>query len=566
MGKRLLALALALVTTQWLFFSTNPNTLGYPTPPFFGTLGFAIFIVATHIALYLIFSLKLKQKSHKYALFTTAAAIVSAGLAFTKGSFIDQFLLGIMSVSTTFITIYLLALTHSSFGAISEVVAVPFVIAFNWYKSVLTSLQNIWLTLTIKNTPKMRIKNTTAITVILGVIITIPVILVLVGLLSSADPIFSKLISNLFSLEWFRVENWVIIRTIALVLTAIIVLPFFSFKIKERFVSRLGANSNLGKLPGVAYILSLSVLTVISLFLVIQFKYLFANVAETELIQFGVQTYSEYVRRGFSELLLVSVVIYLVSGFSFVVYRSAKQASALQLINFLLLSEAAIFVLSIFRRIYLYQSLHGFTRVRIYGGAFLILMIVLTAILALRHLKPKAQWYIYELLATFAFVFIITGISVDTLITNYSPPTVNGEVDYVYISRLSADAADGWLAAYSHTKDEVDKIAAKPEYTNDDKRKIIYAYQSLNHIKYEYEYLAWKNGKPIGPPIMPQRLPTETKQRNLSESRAFIKLQERISIDELNSTIGKAQVLYNQIHPNEYQNLIDRGMDSPLVN
>lgn len=52
------------------------------------------------------------------------------------------------------------------------------------------------------------------------------------------------------------------------------------------------------------------VTVVLGSFLIVEFPYVFANVAETSLSKFGVATYSEYVKRGFFEFLLVSVIVY----------------------------------------------------------------------------------------------------------------------------------------------------------------------------------------------------------------------------------------------------------------
>jgi hypothetical protein len=110
-------------------------------------------------------------------------------------------------------------------------------------------------------------------------------------------------------------------------------------------------------------------------FLIVQWPYIFAHVAaETDLSQFGVATYSEYVKRGFIELLFISGILYSLLWVGLLTLRSKKEKTfhALQIIQSGVIVLFSIFLLSIARRILLYWDLHGLSLIRIYGGVFLL--------------------------------------------------------------------------------------------------------------------------------------------------------------------------------------------------
>lgn len=57
-------------------------------------------------------------------------------------------------------------------------------------------------------------------------------------------------------------------------------------------------------------------------FLIVQWPYIFVNVpAETELAKYGVSTYSEYVTKGFYELLFITGIIYILTWTGLIFYR-----------------------------------------------------------------------------------------------------------------------------------------------------------------------------------------------------------------------------------------------------
>lgn len=532
-----------------------------------GSVGFSILILLAHTFLYLISRHDSSKKAKNYAFSSSVVSIAAAVLTAFRASPVDQFLLAIVSLVFLFITAYLLAINHNRFGAISEIILIPFVLCLNWFLAAVKTINDIIKIGTNSFSGQIHTKPKNVSNILLGIAITIPVVLVLIALLSFADPVFSKTIGKLIAFEWIRLDSWIVARAIFAIAIAFLSLPFLNLIIPQSYKS-IFANKKywLDKITP-AYILVASVLIVMTSFLLIQFPYIFAQVEETQLHQFGVQTYSEYVRRGFVELTLVSILIYSVSFVCLVVYR-AKNQSFLRILNFFLIGEGVIFITSIFRRVYLYQALHGLTRIRVYGTAFLILMILLSIVLALRHLLPKINWYIWEVLITSFVVVAVSLIGVDKFIAEYHRPTVNEQVDYVYISKLSTEATNGLIQSYKHSVLELNSFAKKATFTEDDRRQLIYINQTLHNLRQKYAQLALVYGtqqiyEKLQIYTYYKYIPPEIKYYNFADLSAYALFVSQIPVDELIAANKLSQELLNSIPPSEMPAL-DRSLSSPL--
>ena len=512
---------------------------------------------------------------------STLLAVFVSFIALFRANSVDHFLLSKTSLFLTTITLYLFTLTHDLFGALTEVVLAPFIIFINWSAGLINlPSQADSLSLNIKKLfnrtkPKKKIGDETISSLIKGILITFPLVGLTLILLTVADPIFAKILKDVFSFKLPHIEEWLVKRIVFNLIFVISVLPLVFMKIKGRFFSPL-QSPQYAKHTITISVAVFSLAVVLGGFLLVQYKYLFAQVSEIELHQFGVQTYSEYVKKGFWELTLVSAIVYLTVGVSMVIYRQ-KSSNRLRVLNTFLLFEVFLFIISIFRRLYLYQLAHGFTRVRVYGSLFLILVLALTAILILRHFVKKqvVDWYLWEIAAVLFFVFLGVGLNVDQLVANRLPPTVNSEIDYVYISRLSADAHEGWVKAYNHAKGEINELSQKPpgELNDDEIRRIVYAYYTLQNLKARHQELTYRYGKVKEIKVYTKGYevpePKTFKKLNFAEKFAYAEIKTEIPAEELIAVFEKADFLFRYLNvpvPGKIQwQKLDRSLHSPLL-
>ena len=137
--------------------------------------------------------------------------------------------------------------------------------------------------------------------------------------------------------------------------------------------------------------------------------------------------------------------------------------------------EFIIFILSIFRRVWLYQEFHGWSLIRIYGSFFLFWIFGITIFLALRHFWQR-RWVFGEIFFTVFLFFIIGIFNVESFIVNNHPPTVNKKIDYIYLARMSADGYEGWEKAYEHAKSTLNKYEnVNSQFSREELKEIAYA-------------------------------------------------------------------------------------------
>jgi len=282
--------------------------------------------------------------------------------------------------------------------------------------------------------------------VLRGIAISIPIWLIFVSLLYSADMIFASRIDAL--LLNLRLEN--LANLVIQLILALIVAYFFAGAIlfaAQR--SDLPSAEGEGK-PVVAPFLGLTetsiilggVILLFASFVIIQFQYFFSGQANITLDGF---TYAEYARRGFGELVIVaSLSVLLLKGLSIATKKASDSNRRLfSVLSTGLVALVLVMLVSAFQRLSLYESAYGFTRLRAYSHIFMIwLAIYMLAYLAMEFLQRQNQFINFTLLAIAGFGLTLGLLGVDPFIVKKNiERSVQGEAfDAGYLAGLSSDA------------------------------------------------------------------------------------------------------------------------------
>ena len=554
--------------------------------PFPGTIAFLLLIFSLHAFLWTAFFPKTFSEKHRLAGAATFLSLLMAAISVFRASEVDLFVFFFASLGLSLISLYFLALRHREFGAVSEFVSMPFVIAMEWIREFfLLCFERMpgllgWLGAFFRHSgkppsPRRRL----ASGVIRGLLLAGPVVLVITVLLRAADPIFTQMTDRILKLLP-KLQSDVLRRIVESISITVLVTPMALLAVRRKFVSPL-LRQDIGRLRVEALTMVGLIAMVLTAFLVIQFRYLFATVPEVELQQFGVMTYSEYVRRGFVELIVVSVIVYLVANAGYLIMRATQAGEGVWLkrMNLALLAEILIFVVSIYRRVSLYQMYHGLTRIRIYGSVFLVVLVALTAVLILRHLwTGVCKWYRYEAGIIVGGVLLIACLNPDRLIATTFPPTVNGEVDEVYIARLSASAVEGWLEAYQAAERTATQYRGRDPLRifPDETRKLIYTQRSLQALRSRYRSLIGRYGSAGEYEQIEYRdserssIPTALSPRptlwvNLAELAAYRKLSFSVPPSALVTREEEISTLLEAIPKEHYPESLDRSSNTPLL-
>lgn len=487
--QRLLAiLVFVLFTNLFFFHDTGPVAFGLLAMGFFFFLVF-IFSDANRFT----------KNLARLTPFFFALTFFLSGLLLRANPFILAILvlavLGLLSMEA-----YLLSSQIPMVRSLFEFILAPLYFAGSYIKHGFKMLgffaSDDYKKIVAEKEEGPHIKNTWIRSTIIGLLIGIFIVSILISMFSGADPIFAQFVRNILSADFLRDLPY---RIFWSMMIAALLLPFIFIKRKNTFNSPVEFFQRINFVQEMTVIMVL-VAAVVGIFLIVQWPYVFANVPfETDLSKFGVATYSEYVRKGFGELLKIALFVYGLIWAGLIIMRKNKTPAKkiLRYVQFVVVGEFFIFLISIFRRVWLYQSYHGWSLIRIYGSFFLFWIMGITVFLALRHFAEK-RFVVGEMIFT-AFILSFIGVfNVEHFVATNHPPTVNKRVDYVYLSRLSPDGYAGWEKAFAYAKGEIDKYTAPTsralEVSGDERRNIAYAGIIVRELLGNYKYLVREYG------------------------------------------------------------------------
>ncbi|MFZ4827639.1 MAG: DUF4153 domain-containing protein [Phototrophicaceae bacterium] len=305
--------------------------------------------------------------------------------------------------------------------------------------------------------------------VLRGVLLTIPILVVFGILLGSADSVFAdgiQAILNLITIDLDELFNRLLLACffawfIAGILTTALVLPPLrhaptppadapSDETPPRSVGfRIGAIESS--------ILLGSVNAMFLIFVAIQFVYLFGGNGDL--------SYSEYARRGFSELVLLTV---LVIGLVLLMQRITLRQTPTETTLFyglltVMIGLTGVILISAARRMGLYIEAFGYTRLRLWVSVFmpwlgLLLLILLADVYGVR----KHLFSLGVLIVVMGHVGTLNLLNIDALIAERNLTRFYSNADALevcYLTRLSADAVPALVSLYQR----VDNAELKQE-------------------------------------------------------------------------------------------------------
>ncbi len=278
--------------------------------------------------------------------------------------------------------------------------------------------------------------------VITGVLLAMPLLFIVVVLLSSADLAFRELFDKLPDLFTLDNPDKLFRSTFAVVSVAIV---SFSF-IWSHLATKLPKKEDVDDLvkpwdPIVANTVLVLVNVVYLIFVAIQFSYLFGG-QEGQLIE-G-YTYAQYARRGFFELLFVGFVnfLLLVGMLAKVNKGSKRMLSFTKAMKTLLVLATFVIIYSSHFRLSLYESVFGFTRLRVYSHFFVVLLALLFVVGLRKIWVAKSRLWKAMVVIFLAWYTVLNYMNVDALIVrkNIERYQETEKIDLSYFRRLSADA------------------------------------------------------------------------------------------------------------------------------
>ncbi len=288
--------------------------------------------------------------------------------------------------------------------------------------------------------------------ILVGIVISIPCLIVITLLLSAADLVFESKIDVLFN----SFENFVSPETVFKIIVGLLcgfyLFGLFYIVFEGKKEIKVEANPEaIEKIElkpqgdvVIINVILISILTIYTIFAMIQFKYLFAGAS----LPAGL-SYAEYARRGFFELLFLSfiniglilIIIYLTRD---KIYNSNNTSG--KIVKALMIYLCAITVLlliSSFYRMMLYNNEFGFTELRLLVTIFLIFESIGLMITFYYIIKPKFNILAFYSVICLVFYLTINMINLDYVIArkNIDMHYEGKDLDVYYLYTLSSDAA-----------------------------------------------------------------------------------------------------------------------------
>ena len=285
-----------------------------------------------------------------------------------------------------------------------------------------------------------------AMAILRGVLLAFPILVLLIALLSGADIIFADRVEE--ALRWLdleRITEWIGRGTI------ILLSGLFSLGCLVQALRPLDYRRRAGEagpqvrpflgFPEATVVLS-GVNLVFGLFVAIQFTYLFGGA--TNITAAG-YTYAQYARRGFGELVAVSVIsLGLIMALGTWARRDSRPHSRwFNGLSGLLVAQMGVILASALQRLLLYENAYGFTRLRTYTHVAILWMAGLfLAFLVLLLLGRLRRFVLVAAAAALGFTATLNLLNVDGFIVgrNAARLAQSGELDLSYLLQLSEDA------------------------------------------------------------------------------------------------------------------------------
>jgi hypothetical protein len=281
----------------------------------------------------------------------------------------------------------------------------------------------------------------------IGVLISLPVLVVVLKLLMTADTHFDQLMGGIP--DWFQVIDAVTIFRWMVVLVCTLVFFGFMQVLGKKQITVLKENGNVSSLQLDA-IIAITVLILMNavylLFTIVQFKYFIGGALKND------YTFAEYARKGFFELLFVTLInLSITIVILTFVQRSAQVIKRLaQILLTVLILSSSVMLCSAFIRLSMYEAAYGFTFTRVLAHSFMMFLGVIFAYTLIKIWLEKLSLFHFYFIASLIYYTAISVMNLDGIVVkeNIHRYEITGKIDIYNLGSMSATGTLGLIQLY----------------------------------------------------------------------------------------------------------------------
>lgn len=269
-----------------------------------------------------------------------------------------------------------------------------------------------------------------------SLLIAIPVILIIIFLLSSADSVFESIFSSftksISKMLEIKTINDLLGRLLVIAFTFVYIAGFiiaFARSEKQEETEEKTSGIKLSDLTIKMLLISLNIIYL--LFSLIQFKYLFINAGRTADFD-----YATYARTGFFQLMFVSFINFAL------LHICKKNKENNKLLKIMLIVFTIIIVISAAFRMHLYEQEYGYTYLRLFVYSILMTEILVLIPILARICGKKIDTFKSTIQIIIIMYVALNFINIDKIIARnnidkYLADIENESIDYYYLKEIT---------------------------------------------------------------------------------------------------------------------------------
>ena len=418
------------------------------------SLGINVVLFTIPFLVFLLIYLKINNliKNKKGLLFMIPILILSGVSAFYNNIFI---LLNILVLPILYILLFVYTInpTYNIIDLLKKVLLYIFL--------PIGKIGNLFRVVTNGMREKVRLNDNTK-KFLKALLIVVPITLLVLWLLASADMVFGNYFSKIFKVFDYIPTNNIFGRIVVILLLFTYTGSVLIYSIKPEKTETKRKNLDYYTIR-----LLLTVLNVIYIvFDIIQIRSLLLHHVGNTI------TYAEYARQGFFQLMFISLINLIIILLS----KSTKETKYNKIMSVSMVFLTLIIIASSFIRMYLYESAYGYTILRL--GVYIILitevLLLIPTIIYIFNPKFKIlRSYLYIVIFVYTFINLF---SIERIITenNIKRYYKKNDIDIEYLKNYNYDNIPQLYELFNKCEDEVLK------------EQIVNYFASLkNNLKYD---------------------------------------------------------------------------------